>query len=349
MAHPNEFAPALKLRHKERGATLFPWRRYRFPIDWPAQFGRAAPLHLEIGFGDGRYTAARAAAWPEEDFVGLEIAMASLQRALRRIKQAELSNVRLVKLGAEFAVRHLFMPQALATITVNFPDPWPKERHHRHRLLNQAFFRLAASRLAVGGALLLATDHEDYLAFARAEAAATGLYQLREAEPPPGVLQTKYALKWQAQGKPLFYHTFAVLHSPLETIEPLERSATMPHAILDGTLPDPLTLDKRVIPYGSGYVILHEALQSLSDPQRLVVRVTVDEPELQQQLLVEVRRRLPGELIVNLSPFGDPVVTEATHGAVHAVTEWLLTLATELRVVSRAYRVSSSEKPESRL
>ena len=114
----------------------------------------------------------------------------------------------------------------------------------------------------------------------------------------------------------------------------------MPHALLSGTLPDTFTLDKQVIPYGGGHVILHEALQSLSDPQRLLVRVTVDEPDLQQQLLVEVRRRIPGELIVKLSPFGDPVVTEATHGAVHAVTEWLLTRSTELRVVSRAYRAS---------
>lgn len=324
----------------ERSATLLPWRRYLFPLDWQAQFGRAAPLHLEIGFGDGRYTAARAEARPEEDFVGLEISMASLQRALRRIQQAELPNVRLIKLGAEFAVRHLFAPQALATITVNFPDPWPKERHHRNRLLNRRFFRLAASRLATGGAVLLATDHPDYLAFARAEAAATGLYQLREAEPPQEVLKTKYALKWQAQGKPLFYHIFAVRHSPLEAFAPLERSETMPHALLSGTLPGALTLDKLVIPYGGGHVILHEALQSLSDPQRLLVRVTVDESDLQQQLLVEVRRRIPGELIVKLSPFGDPVVTEATHGAVHAVTEWLLTRSTELRVVSRAYRVS---------
>jgi hypothetical protein len=97
---------------------------------------------------------------------------------------------------------------------------------------------------------------------------------------------------------------------------------------------------KLAIPYSGGYVILHEALRSLSDPQRLLVRVTVDEPGLQQQLLVEVRRCSPGELLVKLSPFGDPVVTRATHGAVHAVTEWLLTLATELRVISRAYRVS---------
>lgn len=322
-----------------RSATLLPWRRYQFPLDWREQFGRAAPLHLEIGFGDGRYTAARAAARPEEDFVGLEISMASLQRALRRIRQAELPNVRLIKLGAEFAVRHLFAPQALATITVNFPDPWPKERHHRNRLLNRRFFRLAASRLATGGAVLLATDHPDYLAFARAEAAATGLYLSREAEPPPEVLKTKYALKWQAQGKPLFYQVFAVLHPPLEALAPLERSETMPHALLSGTLPDALTLNKLAIPYGGGYVILHEALQGLSDPQRLLVRVTVDEPELQQQLLVEVQRRGPGELMVKLSPFGDPIVTEAAHGAVHAVTEWLLTLSTELRLVSRAYRV----------
>lgn len=333
----SEGVPTVTLRSQERGATLFPWRRYRFPIDWQAQFGRAAPLHLEIGFGDGRYTVARAAARPEEDFVGLEISSASVQRALRRVTQAGLGNVRLVKLGAEFAVQHLFAPKALASITVNFPDPWPKERHHHHRLLTQAFFRLAASRLQLGGALLLATDHEDYWAFARSEAAATGLYRVEEAKPPPDVLATKYALKWQAQGRPLFYGIFRVLQPPQEPFPPLERVTTMPHAILRGMLPETITLDKQVIPYGGGHVILHEALQSLSDPQRLIVRATVDEPGLHQQVLVEVRRRAPGELIVNLSPFGDPIVTKATRGAVHAVTEWLMTLPADLHVTSRAY------------
>ena len=324
------------------------WRRFRFPIAWPAQFTddvtqpRHLPLHLEVGFGDGRYTVRRALERPDERFVGLEISSASLQRGLNNVRKRELHNVKLLKVGAGFAVRHLFAPHTLASLTVNFPDPWPKERHEKNRLLRAEFFKLAASRLLPGGAVLLATDHPEYLAFARAEAERTGLFELTTTDPPAAVFETKYALKWKTQGKPLFYQVFRYGGAPTPDYPILERVEVMPHALLTGQLPPQLRFSKQVTPYAGGHVILHDVLQSLgSEPdsggETWLVRATVQEAELRQQVLVSVRARGSGGLIVGLEPFGDPVVTPVTRGAVHAVTEWLLTLPANIKVEERSY------------
>ena len=326
---------------------LVPWRRFQFPIAWDAQFTATGPLHLplhlEVGFGDGRYTVRRALERPDERFVGLEISSASLQRGLNNVRKHDLHNVKLLKVGAGFAVQQLFAPHTLASITVNFPDPWPKERHEKNRLLQAEFFRLAASRLGPGGAVLLATDHPEYLAFARTEAERTGLFRLETTDPPAAVFETKYALKWKTQGKPLFYQVFRYNGAPTPDYPILERVDVMPHALLTGQLPPQLSFSKQVTPYAGGHVILHEVLQSLGsdDPdgsgEKWLVRATVEEAELRQQVLVSVRARGAGGLIVGLEPFGDPVVTPVVRGAVHAVTEWLLTLPANIKVEARSY------------
>lgn len=332
--HPRELA----------SYVLLPWRRLPFPIPWHEIFGRTSPLHVEVGFGDGRFTVRRAAAERDEHFVGLEISSASIQRARARIAREGTGNVRLVKAGAEFAVRHLFAPGSLASIVVNFPDPWPKERHAEHRLLRVPFYRLAASRLASGGEIRLATDHPEYLAFAVEEAGRSSLFEAHEAEPPAAVFETKYALKWRAQGKPLHYRIFRKRSEPDASFPVHERPTIMPHALLQGTLPSTIPFEKRVAPYGDGHVILHEAAASLgSEPSpearegvRMLVRATVDEPDLRQQLLIVVQQRSDDEAIVRIEPFGDPIITKTVRGAVHLTTEWLLE-ATDMALLARNY------------
>ncbi len=344
-------------------SPLLPWRTRPFPVDWTAEFERPCDLHLEIGFGDGRFTVRRALDEPGAGFVGLEISSASVQRAVRRVRREGAANVRLAKVGAQFALRHLFAEHALAGIVVNFPDPWPKERHVERRLLQRAFFRLAASRLRPGGAVQLATDHPEYLAFALAEAELAGGFEAHETTPPEAVFETKYALKWKAQGKPLHYVEFVYDGSPCDPFPHLERPATMPHALFTGTLPHAAPFAKVVLPYGEGHVILHEVARSFGPLDgeaserahtpaeaaqvtpaagsegtrpRWWVRASVDEPDIRQHLLVLVQQRAEGEVIVRLEPFGDPVITPTVRGAVHAVAEWL-TAATDLRLRARNY------------
>src|SRR5690606_39945895 len=112
-----------------------------------------------------------------------------------------------------------------------------------------------------------------------------------------------------------------------------------PHALLTGSLPSAATLAKTVAEHGGGHVVLHEAAAVLPGGQeraRWLVRATVDEPDIKQQLLVLVQQRTPDEVIVRLETFGDPVVTPAVRGAVHEVTEWL-SRETALEVRERNY------------
>jgi tRNA (guanine-N7-)-methyltransferase len=132
------------------------------PLDAQVVFGRGAPLVLEIGFGMGDATAAVAAAQPERDFVGVEVHEAGVGALLRRIGQAGLTNLRIVRHDAVEVLRTMIAPGALAGVHIWFPDPWHKARHHKRRLIQPAFVELLVSRLAVGGYLHCATDWQPY-------------------------------------------------------------------------------------------------------------------------------------------------------------------------------------------
>lgn len=324
---------------KSHASPLFEWRRASFPTDWEAEFGASGPLVVEVGFGDGRFIARRAAAEPDQRFVGLEVSSGSVKRALRRVKQAELANVRLAKVGAHIGLRQLFAPGSVSAIVVNFPCPWPKERHARHRLLQRQFFELAASRLREGGELRLATDHPDYLEFALAEGRASGLYEVHTPEAPADVFETKYALKWKDQGKPLHYVVFRRGEGPSPAFDTWERPSTMPHSLLSGRLPDRASFEKSVTKYEDGHVILHELATVVAGEDgtgRWLVRATVEEPDLRQQLLVVAHQRTDTEVIVRLETFGDPLITPTVRGCVQAVTDWL-ERETDLTVTARNY------------
>ncbi len=132
------------------------------PLDAVAVFGRRAPLILEIGFGMGDATARIAAASPELDFLGVEVHPPGVGALLQRLDALALPNVRIVQHDAVAVLAAMIAPQSLAGACVFFPDPWPKKRHHKRRLIQPPLVSLLASRLASGATLHLATDWEPY-------------------------------------------------------------------------------------------------------------------------------------------------------------------------------------------
>ena len=132
------------------------------PLDATAAFGRAAPLILEIGFGMGDATAAIAAASPQLNFLGVEVHPPGVGALLQHIDAQQLRNVRIVQHDAVAVLEHMLAPGSLAGAVVFFPDPWPKKRHHKRRLIQPAFVALLASRLASRATLHLATDWAPY-------------------------------------------------------------------------------------------------------------------------------------------------------------------------------------------
>ena len=132
------------------------------PVDFDAAFGRRAPRILEIGCGMGETTAAIAHARPDVDFIAVDVHRPGIGSLLRRIDELQLANVRVIAHDAVEVVAAMIPHDALAGIHVFFPDPWPKKRHHKRRLLKPAFVHALARRLAPGGYLHAATDWEDY-------------------------------------------------------------------------------------------------------------------------------------------------------------------------------------------
>jgi tRNA (guanine-N7-)-methyltransferase len=131
-------------------------------LDADAAFGRAAPVILEIGFGMGETTAAIAAAHPDVNYLGVEVHSPGVGSLLKQIDARGLHNVRIVQHDAMDVVEHMLAPASLDGIFVFFPDPWPKKRHHKRRLIQPPFVGLLASRLRPNGVLHLATDWHDY-------------------------------------------------------------------------------------------------------------------------------------------------------------------------------------------
>jgi tRNA (guanine-N7-)-methyltransferase len=143
------------------------WPRYGVPgetglIDFAVLFGRRAPNTIEIGFGNGDHLAARALAEPQRNFLGVEVHRPGIGHLLRAAAAADLGNLRVVEQDAVELLRARIAPEALDEVQILFPDPWPKKRHHKRRLIQPDFALLVASRLRRGGRLHLATDWEPY-------------------------------------------------------------------------------------------------------------------------------------------------------------------------------------------
>jgi tRNA (guanine-N7-)-methyltransferase len=134
----------------------------RAPLDFARTFGRRSEIVLEIGCGMGETTAAIAAAHPERDFVGIEVHAPGVGAMLNRIAQGGLTNLRVIRHDAVEVVDAMVPEGSLAGIHVYFPDPWPKKRHHKRRLLKPAFVHALARRLRPGGYLHVATDWMPY-------------------------------------------------------------------------------------------------------------------------------------------------------------------------------------------
>ena len=131
-------------------------------LDFRQVFGRRAPTILEIGFGMGETTAQIAQAHPENDYLGIEVHTPGVGSLLKQIAAGGLGNLRLIQHDAVEVLEHMIAPASLAGAHIFFPDPWPKKRHHKRRLIQPAFVALLASRLAPGAYLHAATDWQEY-------------------------------------------------------------------------------------------------------------------------------------------------------------------------------------------
>jgi tRNA (guanine-N7-)-methyltransferase len=173
---------------------LYP--KYGIPFsDGKITSSRSAPLVLEIGSGMGETTAAIAAAHPEADFIAVEVHGPGVGSLLNRIESAGLKNLRVIRHDAVEVLERMVPERALAAVHIFFPDPWPKKRHHKRRLVQPEFVSLLAEKLPAGGVVHLATDWPDYAEHMAAVFSGSALF-----EPCGQGLAARPQTKFEARG-----------------------------------------------------------------------------------------------------------------------------------------------------
>jgi len=182
-------------------------------VDFAARLG-GRPLALELCCGNGHFLAELAVRTPERAFVGVDRQYKRVGAAARKLRKRGLDNVRLVLDDAERTLTLHFGPASLAAVYILFPDPWPKRRHHKHRLVTASLLAAVRERLVPGGEVVVAHDHEEYCAWIAARLrAAPGLVSRLPAPgfslaPQDDLPRTLYERRWRAAGRPIRYFRY---------------------------------------------------------------------------------------------------------------------------------------------
>ena len=175
---------------------------YVAQLDLLAIFGRPAPLHVDLGCGDGSFLCELAQRHPDQNFLGTEKLVGRVAKVCR--KAACLENVRVLNVESSYAVRYLLPAGSVETFYLLFPDPWPKRRHHRRRLITQNFLDSIHRALNSEGLFQIATDQLDY--FQQIERVAAGDLRFRKIDDNEATLlpSTKFERRFREQGAPIY-------------------------------------------------------------------------------------------------------------------------------------------------
>jgi tRNA (guanine-N7-)-methyltransferase len=169
-------------------------------LDLTQIFPRPQPLEVEPGCGDASFLADYARRHPERNFIGVERLLGRMRKLDRKGRRAGLTNLRGVQIESSYFLQYLLPPGSASALHIYFPDPWPKKRHRKNRLINEAFPRLVQAVLAPGGAVYLRTDDEDYFAQMTGVFGASKEFQRIETPPELAELLTDFEREFRARG-----------------------------------------------------------------------------------------------------------------------------------------------------
>ena len=165
-------------------------------------FSKPQPLEVELGCGDASFLTEYARRNPGQNFIGVERLLGRIQKLDRKGRRAGLANLRGVRIESAYFLQHLLPLHAASALHIYFPDPWPKKKHRRHRLINEGFPVLARAALAPGGVIYLRTDDTDYFQQMTEVFAASNDYQKVETPAELAEVLTDFERDFNAQGIP---------------------------------------------------------------------------------------------------------------------------------------------------
>jgi tRNA (guanine-N7-)-methyltransferase len=188
-------------------------------IDLASLFTQSQPLEIELGSGDGSFLVEYARRHPEHNFLGVERLLGRIRKLDRKGRRAGLTNLRGVRIESSYFLEYLLPPCSAAALHIYFPDPWPKRKHRRHRLINEHFPQIASQALAPNGVVYLRTDHQDYFDQMLTVFAASPVFQPVETPTDLRALPTDFEGDFTARGIQTLRAAFAFL--PPTSLGPL--------------------------------------------------------------------------------------------------------------------------------
>lgn len=180
------------------------------PVDLAKIFTNKNDFVLEIGFGDGDFLIEMAERHPEKNYLGIEIKTKRFKIALRKSKNWKTDNLKFLHMNANVAVEEIFYDNTFSLVYINFPDPWPKDKHHKHRIINTDFLGTLSRIIKPCGILEIASDHKDYIDHSFEVFANAPFFKSEYAEPGylhniPNRPYTKYEREFREEGREIFY------------------------------------------------------------------------------------------------------------------------------------------------
>lgn len=179
---------------------VVPLRSIIEPLDLTEIFPKPQPLEVELGCGDASFLVEYARQNPGRNFIGVERLLGRISKLEKKGRRAELQNLRGVRIESSYFLQYLLPPNSASALHIYFPDPWPKKRHRKHRLINEDFPALARAALVPGGKIYLRTDDADYFAQMVEVFGGSGEFQKIETPVELAGLPTDFEMEFNAQG-----------------------------------------------------------------------------------------------------------------------------------------------------
>ena len=181
------------------------------PLDLTALFSRPQPLEVELGCGDASFLVEYARQYPARNFIGVERLLGRLQKLDRKGRRAGLENLRGLRIESAYFLGYLLPPHSTTALHVYFPDPWPKKKHRRHRIINEGFPALAESALEPGGVVYLRTDDTDYFGQMNEVFSASPRFGKTEIPESLAQITTDFERDFNAKGIPTLRVAYRLL------------------------------------------------------------------------------------------------------------------------------------------
>ena len=190
-------------------------------ITRPFAFDLSRPLEIEVGCGKGKFLTERAKRNPDCDFLGIERMLERVRLFDGKCRRGKIDNAKVLRLEALYTFHYLLPAHHARTVYVFFPDPWPKKKHHSHRLFGPLFLNALWKRLEIGGRLEFATDHREYFETVNACFAADSRFEAVEPMPRPKEVWTEFETMFREQGLPIYSAAWRSLPADDAPLPPL--------------------------------------------------------------------------------------------------------------------------------